>query len=668
MTVKSQSFRYRVFSFSLLLTGFRFYVSDPFSSSPSFISRTSRPSSAAPRLVGQSSFYIASSASSDSSGPVSLSSSLSSLNSFLYVENEGDKSKDSLDLIQHSPKFATPPSLYENRSLHSLSSNKRPMSVSTPKRSESMNRDVSFASRKMSSASIVSISTGGVTLKNASVRYCLRLLGQAEKIPRKSEDRTILTAAVIEAIRILTLLCQQDDTLVKKVFPEIERVHGRIIGESTYARRLYPADIQYFVEHYDSMIYNAEELVQSYLKTVPSQLYTSSSACFEIFDFCLRNFAFFERFPFLSRFFPNLLKMVAWNPRSFLYEILELLPILVTDSTVCELFHSILDIPCTSAMLELTELNTLDKYLGENLEANFGESGTFLSKSSHAISEFFLRCESGGPETIDKLDKVYVAIRPLSKRTRVQVCCQIVPMLLRKFFQCVSVQVNENMIKELFPSMLERIFILFPDPAFQTAVRTLLSEQFTNLCINSPRLISSHQDEVLYFFKQIRCSLPGLDSVASSLVYCIGEFSVRPGVCSMEQIAKYYEIIETLIYEAKSSLFCNDDLPVCSRLVSSLISTAGKLAAFSQDFVPKTVLCLTKLANTEWGMGCCRINQREFEVVMSRAVDVINVLRLPNVSPAILCCGANTEPWHLDADSSQKLKVHAMARRKAKHK
>eukprot|EP00112_Aurelia_sp_Birch-Aquarium-sp1_P002677 Seg1299.7 transcript_id=Seg1299.7/GoldUCD/mRNA.D3Y31 product="AP-5 complex subunit zeta-1" protein_id=Seg1299.7/GoldUCD/D3Y31 len=633
------------------------------------LSRPQRSASAKPRLIGQSSFFLASSASSDSSGPVSLSSSMSSLNSFLYVEHEGDKSRDLEDSFrsgsrqgsrQGSP-IGTPPSLYESKSLYSDSSSlRRPMSVSIPRKSEQHGERNLLGSRKLSSSSL---SSGGLTLKNASVRYCLRLLSQAERIPHRLDNKGLLSATVVEAVRILTLLCQQDDNLMKTVFPQMKRVHEKILGNSTDARQMYPADVQFFVEHFDSMIYNTEELVDSYLRTVPAQLYTSSSACFEVLDFCLRNTVFFERFPFLQRFFPNLLKIIAWHPRSFLYEFLELMPLIVTDATAVELFNSILDIPCTSAMLELTQQNRLDQYLEEKLEMSFGEAASYLSKSHRTISDFFTRSESGGPETIDKLDKIYVALQPLANKTRIQVACQIVSLLLRKFFQCIAALQSEQILKQLLPSLLERIFVLFPNTSLQNGVREVLSELFLKICAEHPTLVSALQDEFLNVFKQIRSSCCGLEPVLASLAYCIGEFSIRPGVCTMEQIAKYYEIVETLLYETKTSLFYNDDFPISARLVSSLISTAGKLAAFSQDFVPKTVLCLTKLVNTEWKMNTCRLSQREFEIVMSRAIDVINVLRLPNVSPAVLCSGACVKPWHLDQNRSRQLQIQAMARK-----
>ena len=613
-----------------------------------------------PRIIGTSSFYVASS-SSGSSEPVSLSSSMSSLHSFLYVEKDGDKN-DSLDdsFLTNSLRSEAPASHHGSKpSLLSEDFPSRPMSVSTPKQRDSFER------RKASNTSLPSLaSSGGLTLKNASVKYCLRILSQAEKMPHRMNDKEMVLASVIEAVRILTLLCQQDESLVNKVFPEVKRVNSRILGNSKEARRLFPADVQFFIEHYDSMMYNSKELIESYLRIVPSQLYTSSSACFEILDLCLRNTSFFEHYPsFLNKFFPNLFKLVSWHPNTFLQEFLELMPVLVNETTAVELFHTIIDIPCTAAMLELSQQNNLDQFLEENLRLVLGSSVSFLSKSHRTISDFFIRCESGGAETIDKLDKVYIALKPRSSRTRVQVASQIVPLLLYRYFQCISTLNSKKTTELLMSSVLGRVFVLHQSASFQHEMRILLSKQITKICFAAPAVVSSQQDEFLSVFKQIRTMGPGMDSVISSMVYCIGEFAIRSGVCTLEQIAKYYEIVETLLYETKTSLFCLDDFPISAKVISSLISTAGKLAAYSQDFVPKTVLSLTKLANQRWKLNKCRLTEREFEIVMSRAIDVINMLRIPDVSPAVLCSGSNVKPWNTDKNMSLQLKVHAIARK-----
>ena len=54
----------------------------------------------------------------------------------------------------------------------------------------------------------------------------------------------------------------------------------------------------------------------------------------------------------LSLYFPALLKLVAWHPRSFWKEFTELLPALVSPSSCMELFHTILDLPFLASVME----------------------------------------------------------------------------------------------------------------------------------------------------------------------------------------------------------------------------------------------------------------------------------------------------------------------------
>eukprot|EP00794_Sanderia_malayensis_P009562 gene9562-10550_t len=636
------------------------YVMKKLSSEP-------RAATAMASLSGQGSFYLASSSSSESSsGRLSLASSLSSLHSFRGDSSLMKAFDDSL-IEDESFSEASSPHHLSMQSIASQDQPLTPISVSTPTNDGSLDRHkFSSASLASHSSSVVATaSTGGLTLKSASVKYCLRILSQAEKIPGRLGDKGILIASVIEAVRILTLLCQEDELLLNNILPKIKRVNSRILGKSKEARRFYPADIQFFIEHYEGI--NAKGPIDSYFRLVPAQLFTSSSASFELLDLCLRNQLFFERHPsFLSKFFPNLFKIAAWHPRSFLHEFLQLMPALVSETTCVELFHTILDIPCTTALLELSQHRKLDSFLEDHLDrSSQGDHvSSFLSKSHRFISDFFTRCESGGPETIDKLDRVYLALQPLSQRYRVHVSAQIVPVLLQKFFQCLY-ELKSNAILELImPSILERVFLLHQCDAFQCAVRSVFASQIMKICSKKPSIVSTQQNDFLSIFKQVRIKDVGLQSVISSIVSCVGEFSIQPGVCNVEQIAKYYEMVETLLYETKQSLFSpsDEDVPVSAEVISSLISTAGKLAACSQDFVPKTILSLTKLANQKWRIHKCTLSQREYEIVTSRAIDVINLLRLPDVSPSVLCSANNAMPWKGDKNTSMLLKVQAMAR------
>ena len=563
---------------------------------------------------------------------------MSSLHSFLFVDDISSEQQDT--------------SLISSRSETPIQSFSRSQSVSTPRNFDEMD------SGRMSTPSL----SAGVTLKGAALKYCLRILGQADRRPRRTDDKDVLDASIVEAIRILTLLCQEDNPLVNKVFPEIKRLHGRMHDRMIENRSIYSAIAQFYIEHYDSMMYNVDEFLTVYFKEIPARLYGSSSTSFELLDFCLRNKAFFQETPsFLHRYFPNIFKIIAWHPRTFLTEFVDLIPLFVSETTATELFHTIIDLPLLSSILELKQEGRLEEYVGENLEQSSGDSGLMSTASHRAMFNFFLRSESGGADTIDKLERLYLAFKPISSRTRIKVACQVVPMLLAKFFKTLLTLNNDEVFERIYPVALEKLFELYPVSSFQTEVRQLLATQLERICCQYPDLIGSQQDEILAIFNRVRSEGPSLETFIAATIWCIGEFCIQDSICNIEQIIKYYETLEILLYELVSALSSEDDFIIFPKILTALVSAIAKIGAYSQDFVPRVILSLTKLTSIEWQPGKSRLSQEEFYFVMSRAQEVVNLLRLPNVANAVLCIGDKLKPWHLDKNKSLQLKIKAMA-------
>jgi len=73
--------------------------------------------------------------------------------------------------------------------------------------------------------------------------------------------------------------------------------------------------------------------------------------------FCLRNKAsILTHTNVFSLYFHSLLKILAWHPMETLTEMDELLPTFVGPNTFLELFHSLLDLPLLTAVLERVHL------------------------------------------------------------------------------------------------------------------------------------------------------------------------------------------------------------------------------------------------------------------------------------------------------------------------
>lgn len=104
----------------------------------------------------------------------------------------------------------------------------------------------------------------------------------------------------------------------------------------------------------------------------------------------------------LSRFFPNILKVLAWFPRTYLAEFITLLPGFVSEATCIEMMHTLLDLPCLSAALEQTRSRSVSG----------GGSTTSGSPINAALLNYILRGEGGLGGTIDRLGDLYTLLQP----------------------------------------------------------------------------------------------------------------------------------------------------------------------------------------------------------------------------------------------------------------
>lgn len=134
-----------------------------------------------------------------------------------------------------------------------------------------------------------------------------------------------------------------------------------------------------------------------------------------------------------TRYFPNIFKLLAWSPRSYLGEFLELLPCLMSPSTCIEVLHTILDLPVLSAALEHTQSGSI-------------EAISSATPIAGALINYIMREEGGLGGTIDRLEVLHDLLADVSGMRRVQVVAQIVPTLLRVFFISVSKDASYSLV------------------------------------------------------------------------------------------------------------------------------------------------------------------------------------------------------------------------------
>lgn len=575
-----------------------------------------RSYSGSPISIGGSKFYDDVSSGSDSAP--SLSSSISSLHSFMYV--------DSLSNDQLEVKRIT---------------DSRPQ---TPFRKQSQAADtISITSDILSNAS---------NLKNISIRYCLRVISQSERSPRRDSNRKIVTASVVESIEILDMLCTEDSGSMQKVFVEIKRLHQRIENNPFNARRVFVALLQFFIHHYEDMLLQIDDYLEIYFQGV-STFFSNQTAAFELLNLCLKNKEFFkEKTTALFKYFPNVLKVVAWWPVSFVEEACELIQIFVNKSNLSEVFHTILDLPCLTALLYLQQENILDDTA--KLEELLGIP---IKNYYQAMWSFVLRDVSGHADTIDKLSELHVTLKYLENNMRVKYTSDIVPSLLLSCFEAVDKLNDIGVLRNLFPIILERTFQIFPNTDYVYEIHELFSDEVQTITRSAPDILGTYHEETLTFISQAAACDTFLTSLITSVIWSVGESGAKSS-CTSLQVNMLYNNIETFLLEVCNKIGKDDHFMSSSEVVSSLISTLSKLASYSQEWIPRAIMCLKKTSTSIYLNNA----HSEFSYVAAYAKELVNVLQKPKVAPAIFCNEQKMLPWHKDADSSFLLKVHVLSR------
>lgn len=126
---------------------------------------------------------------------------------------------------------------------------------------------------------------------------------------------------------------------------------------------------------------DSEAVLGQLFTRFPAELFNETFLAFEFIQFCLLNIKVLQdKVPIYRQSFPNLLKVIflfhqllicifigdvlllsypfgfkflAWNSPGLISEFIELLPSLLAPETAIELLHSLLDLPCLAATLDL---------------------------------------------------------------------------------------------------------------------------------------------------------------------------------------------------------------------------------------------------------------------------------------------------------------------------
>ncbi|XP_051488351.1 AP-5 complex subunit zeta-1 [Apus apus] len=475
-------------------------------------------------------------------------------------------------------------------------------------------------------------------LREKAFEYCQRLLEQSNRRPLKKDDGDLQKACLIEAVKIMDLICKQDSSYVYRAVSSLKILHGRICGDATYARALLPI-AQFFLNHSETAAVDSDAIYKHLFTDIPAQLFHSPFLAFEFVQFCKDNSQLFtETSSIFRQSFPNLFKFLAWNSPPLISEFVDLLPFLLDASTAVEIFLLLLDLPCLTAALDI-QLRSSVPPTSEKASCNPArEPATCLEAFHHPLYknmfQYLLRTKSTPEDAPERLIPLRQLLGSLASSPRVVQCAETVPVLLELFFKVVAEFADGLLINQLVVLLLQRSDQLYDIPAFKDEVYRVLSSQLVMLCKLHPALIVEQSTEILEFSETVS-NIQNKEVIFTHMVWAIGEYmSVSYDKrCTVEQISRFFETLETVLFEITQLRPLASTPRYAPRAISVLMATLTKLAARSQDLIPRVSMFLSKMRTFVQSPAITSVYcQEDLEEILTQATELMNLLKMPSVA------------------------------------
>lgn len=505
-------------------------------------------------------------------------------------------------------------------------------------------------------------------LREVAFEYCQRLLEQSNRRALRKGDSDLQKACLVEAVLVLDVLCRQDPSFLYRTLSCLKPLHRRL-GEDPGSERALVPLAQFFLNHGEAAAMDAEAIYAQLLGSLPSERFHSPTLAFEVIHFCTHNLALFDpHFLSLLRLsFPNLFKFLAWNSPPLTAEFVVLLPALVDAGTAVEMLHALLDLPCLTAALDLQLRSThtpserplwdVSLRVPSCLEA-------FQDPQFQGLFRHLLRTKASG--STERLTPLHQVLKPMASCARVAQCAEAIPVLLQAFFSAVTQTADGPLINQLALLLLERSDSLYPVPQYEARVHRVLSSQLLVLCKLKPSLVVELSRELLEFVGSVS-SIRSRASMFTCVVWAIGEYlSVTCDKrCTAEQINKFFEALEALLFEVTQSR-PSADFPCCPpELVTALMTTLTKLASRSQDLIPRVSLFLSKMRTLAQNPATSSMHSEEdTESIRIRATELLTLLKMPSVAQFVFTptVGVCQPRYHQDTNVALPLALRTVSR------
>ncbi|NXG44717.1 AP5Z1 protein, partial [Psilopogon haemacephalus] len=475
-------------------------------------------------------------------------------------------------------------------------------------------------------------------LREKAFEYCQRLIEQSQRRPLQKDDADLQKACLIEAVTIMDIICKQDSSYVYRAVSFLKILHGRICGDATYARALLPI-AQFFLNHSKMAAVDSDAIYRHLLTDIPAQLFHNASLAFEFVRFCKYNSQLFtETSSVFRQSFPNLFKFLAWNSPPLISEFVDLLPFLLDADNAVEIFHLLLDLPCLTAALDVqlrsAALPTSEKAASDPTVKPSTCLEAFRHPLYRGMFQYLLRAKSTSEDAPERLVPLRQLLGSLASSPRVVQCAETVPVLLELFFRVVAEFADGPLINQLVVLLLQRSDQLCDIPAFKDDVYRVLSSQLVTLCRLHPALIVELSTEILEFSGTVS-NVQNKEAIFTHVVWAIGEYlSVSyDRRCTVEQVTRFFETLEAVLFEVTQLRPLPTTPSYTPRAICVLMATLTKLAARSQDLIPRVSMFLSKMRTFVQSPAVTSVYcEEDLEEILIRATELMNLLKMPSVA------------------------------------
>eukprot|EP00916_Digyalum_oweni_P007536 GHVL01012742.1.p1 GENE.GHVL01012742.1~~GHVL01012742.1.p1 ORF type:complete len:560 (-),score=135.12 GHVL01012742.1:416-2095(-) len=370
------------------------------------------------------------------------------------------------------------------------------------------------------------------------IEYCSRILNQVERQTSGDHSNKIMkigfdtqhfttesdwsSEAVesisVEAVKILDTLCTLNPKHVSRTF---ETVKKTLIRTATSQSGLvFTVILQFLLNHSSHVIFDIEPPLHKYfgeylctrIRNKSSQLLAISA----ISLLCNNYISLIENTSVFIRYIPCIFQIIAFHPRSTYNEFIKIIPSLVGIYTYIDMFHGLLDLPLTCAVIELAEYQdhvTIDR----------------KTPIYRRVESYILRSESVS-ENIwdDEICVLYILNLwkhfPLSPR--ISYVCKLIPNFLNIYINIILNYSNIEYIKNLIIIILNRFNILYPIDFYQNEVRSVLINTLLKIFQTRPKILRILSKTIVQSVKQ-QLTKDCIELVIT-LTWVIGELLTPP--------------------------------------------------------------------------------------------------------------------------------------------